>query len=75
MHRDGSHSYFLGLAEQNNGNSAEAINALKRSLEIDPAQIAAYRALQVIHESLGQPELAKKYADIAEQNELLNQRD
>ncbi|MGV3483702.1 MAG: tetratricopeptide repeat protein [Planctomycetaceae bacterium] len=73
MHRDSSHSYFLGLAEQNNGNSAEAIHALKRSLEIDPSQLAAYRALQVIHESLGQPELAKKYADIAEQNELLNQ--
>ncbi|EMI21041.1 TPR domain protein [Rhodopirellula maiorica SM1] len=53
LHVDASDSYFLGLAEQNDGNSEKAIKALQHSLEIDPSQVAARRALEAIYQSLG----------------------
>ncbi|TWT94336.1 cytochrome c3 family protein [Neorhodopirellula pilleata] len=70
MHRDSSHSYFRGLAEQNHGSSDKAIEALKRSLEIDPSQIAAHRALEAIYQSTNQNSLAEKHNQAAMQNQL-----
>lgn len=70
MHRDSSHSYFRGLAEQNIGNSEKAIEALNRSLQIDPSQIAAHRALQAIYHSIDRADLADRHEQSAIQNEL-----
>ena len=47
-HRDGRDTYYLGLAEQNTRNSEKAIEALKRSIEIEPSQVGAHAALHAL---------------------------
>jgi Flp pilus assembly protein TadD len=44
--------HYLGLAAQQTGNSAQAIQLLERSIDIDPADPRAYNHLGLIHVSL-----------------------
>ena len=74
LHVDASDSYFLGLAEQNNGNSENAIKALKRSLEIDPSQVSARRALEAIYQSLGRAAEAESQRQAADKFQQLQSR-
>jgi predicted CXXCH cytochrome family protein len=41
--------YYLGLCENNCGRVEEAIRALQKSLELDPASVGTYEALAAIH--------------------------
>ncbi|GAA5506002.1 hypothetical protein [Novipirellula caenicola] len=74
LHVDASDSYFLGLAQQNDGNSEKAIEALLQSLEIDPSQVAARRALEAIYESLGRMAEADAQRTTAERLERLKSK-
>ena len=73
-HRDGQDAYFLGLSEQNTRNTIGAINALKRSIEIEPSQAGAHVALAAIYSSQGKLDEAKKHGEMAEKNTRLQQQ-
>lgn len=70
-HRDSRDIYYLGLVEQNNKNTERAIEALKRSIEIDPAQTGSHVALQAIYQSTGRIEEAKQHEQAAVRNRSL----
>lgn len=72
-HRDGRDTYFLGLAEQNARQTERAIAALKRSIEIEPSQVAAHAALNVIYLSTGRSVEAQVHQAAAEKNQRLQQ--
>jgi tetratricopeptide (TPR) repeat protein len=59
--RDSLDAYYLGLCEQNAGNTNEAIAALNRSIEINANQTAAHEALAIIHQSLGASAIAESH--------------
>ena len=73
-HRDGSDTYFLGLAEANNRNTDKAIAALKRSIEIEPSQLGAHAALRAIYQSIGQEQQAKVHEQAVKQNQAIQAR-
>ncbi len=56
--REATDWYYLGLSEQNSGNTTNAIVALENSLRIDPTLIPAHQALAAILSSIGQEQLA-----------------
>lgn len=61
--------YFnLGLSEQNSGNSANAVKALQRVVELQPPHFQAHRALGVIYRSLGKQDLAQQHFELADQH-------
>lgn len=72
-HRDGRDTYFLGLSEQNNRNTNQAIKALKRAIEIEPTQVAAHAALHAIYLSTGRATEAEVHRRAAEQNQKMQQ--
>lgn len=72
--RDAQDVYFLGLCENNAGNAEKSIEALKRSLEIDPSQDAAHRALQAIYGAIGKNQEAEYHARRAAENQALSDR-
>jgi Flp pilus assembly protein TadD len=73
-HRDGRDTYYLGLSEQNTRNTEKAIEALKRSIAIEPSQVAAHAALHAIYLSTGREAEAEIHRRAAEQNQLLQQK-
>lgn len=74
LHRDGRDIYYLGLSEQNARNTEDAIAALKRSIRIEPSQVAAHAALHAIYASTGRAFEAEIHRRAAEQNQQLQQR-
>ena len=73
-HRDARDTYFLGVCEHNAGNADAGIAALKRSLEIDPTQVAAHQALQAIYQSQGKLSEARFHGREATENQALIER-
>lgn len=71
LHRDPSDAYFLGLCQQNVGLTNAAIDSLLTSVEIDPMQVAARRALQAIYGSIGRDDDAATQARLADDIEHL----
>ena len=61
--------FFLGICEQNGGNSKAAIDALTRTVELAPNYVDAHRLLSAILEKNQQPDEAKKHADLADRHE------
>ena len=61
--------FFLGICQQNAGNSKAAIAALTRTVELAPNYVDAHRLLSAILEKNGQPTEAKKHADLATRHE------
>ena len=73
-HLDGRDTYFLGLSEQNTRNTEKAIEALKRSIAIEPSQVAAHAALHAIYSSTGRNAEAEIHKQAAQQNQVLQQK-
>lgn len=69
--RDSYELYYLGLCENNVGNTNQAIAALKRSLELDPLQVSAHAALRAIYHALGQPDKSAFHEKAARRNQTL----
>lgn len=57
--------FYLGLCQQNCHNTPQALTALKRSLDIDPAQQGAHAAIAAIYESQGRLAEAKRHKRLA----------
>lgn len=66
--RDAKNSYMHGLTAQNVDKTEEAITALQRSLEIDPAQTSAHIALQAIFTASGDLPRAQVHKLAAQRN-------
>lgn len=58
--RDPRHWYFLGLCQQNRGDTEAAIQALERSFEIAPLEVGAPAALNLLYRMRGDAELAEE---------------
>ena len=74
LHRDGQDTYYLGLSEQNTRNTEKAIEALKRSIDIEPSQVGAHAALHAIYLSTGRPDEANRHKTAADKNRQLQER-
>jgi predicted CXXCH cytochrome family protein len=72
--RDATDMYFLGVCENNAGNTEAGIDAFQRSLQIDPSQEAAHVALQAIYQAQGKLAEAQHHAEQAVKNQQLSQR-
>lgn len=67
--RDAKNSYMHGLTAQNMGQTEEAINALNRSIEIDPGQTSAHIALQAIYTAIGDATQAQTHRRAAQRKQ------
>lgn len=50
---DASYWFYLGICEQNCGDTEAATRALEKSLEIDPIQTGAHDVLAILHQTQG----------------------
>ncbi len=66
-HRDARDMFFLGLCENNVGNVPAAIEALEKSLEIDPTQVGPHSALRAIYQARGEQAKADAHAKAQQQ--------
>jgi tetratricopeptide (TPR) repeat protein len=62
-HRDANDTFSLGICEMTLGNVTEAIAAFENSLQIDPMQVNAHRALQSIYRQTNRPKQAAVHAE------------
>ncbi len=69
--RDSYELYYLGLCENNVGNTEAAISALERSIELDPLQVSAHAALRAIYLASGQAAKSAIHEQAAERNQKL----
>jgi tetratricopeptide (TPR) repeat protein len=69
--RDSYELYYLGLCENNVGNTEAAISALKKSIELDPLQVSAHLALRAIYHATGQPAKSAIHEQAAKRNQTL----
>lgn len=67
--RDAKNSYMHGLTAQNMGQTAEAITALRRAIELDPGQTSAHIALQAIFTATGNTAQAQVHKQAAQRNQ------
>lgn len=65
-HREARDLFFLGLSENNVGNVDRAIEALQRSLDVDPMQVGPHGALQAIYTAQQDPVKAAAHRELAE---------
>lgn len=72
LHLDDTDMFYLGLCESNVGNVESAINALKRSLEINPLKVGPHHALEAIYRANRQQTNAAYHASMKQkiENEL-----
>ncbi len=69
------HDFFqLGVAEQNSGDSAKAVIALQRAVELAPTYVEAHRVLSAILQSQGRGNEAARHARLADQHGRRMQR-
>jgi hypothetical protein len=64
LHLEENDAFYLGLCESNVGNVQGAIEALKRSLEINPLQVGPHHALESIYKANKQDASAAYHADM-----------
>lgn len=69
--RDSYELYYLGLCENNVGDTTAAIAALNQSIQLDPLQVSAHAALQAIYQAKGQPDKAAEHEQAAQRNRSL----
>jgi predicted CXXCH cytochrome family protein len=60
--------YHQGMAEQNAGNTPQAVAALQKSIDVDPSQVEAHRALSAILHSIGRDAEANKHDEAVRKN-------
>lgn len=73
-HRNARDMFFLGLCENNVGNVPAAIEALRASLKIDPAQVGPHTALRAVYQATGQQAKADAEAEMQLRISELTQR-
>lgn len=74
MQREATDYYYLGVSENNAGNFIGAIDALNRSIQIDPSQDAAHLALQAIYQARRDTEKSRYHAAQAIENQRHRQQ-
>jgi predicted Zn-dependent protease len=53
------YAYCLGVALERSGKAGEAVQALRRSIELDPSQPAPYLELAQLYKKMGQEEQSR----------------